>query len=80
MADPDHENVEYAVLITDQWQKKEVGSLLTDYCLEIARGWGVKRVYGVTTRDNVRMVALFEGRSFELTPGEAGTVTAARAP
>jgi acetyltransferase len=79
IADPDHESVEYAVLINDAFQNRGLGGVLTDYCLEIARGWGVKRVVAVTNSDNVRMLALLEERGFELTPGEEGLVSAARA-
>ena len=51
IADPDHESVEYAVLITDAWQKKELGNILTDYCMEIARRWKLKRIVAQTTAD-----------------------------
>jgi acetyltransferase len=66
IADPDHEAVEYAVLITDAWQKKEVGSILTDYCLEIAEHWNLKRVVAQTTTDNRAMISVFEKRGFKI--------------
>jgi acetyltransferase len=65
-ADPDHETVEYAVLITDAWQKKEVGSILTDFCMEIAEHWKLKRVVAQTTTDNRPMVSVFEKRGFTI--------------
>jgi acetyltransferase len=74
VADPDHESVEYAVLVTDAWQNRRLGALLTDYCLEIAAGWGAKRMVAQTTSDNRRMLALFERRGFVLTPAEDGLV------
>ena len=74
VADPDHESVEYAVLVTDAWQNRRLGALLTDYCLEIAAGWGAKRMVAQTTSDNRRMLALFERRGFVLTPSEDGLV------
>ncbi len=74
VADPDHESVEYAVLVTDAWQNRGLGSVLTDYCLEIASGWGAKRIVAQTTSDNRRMITLFERRGFELTPAEDGMV------
>jgi acetyltransferase len=37
IADPDYENVEYAILVADAWQNRELGNTLTDYCLEVAR-------------------------------------------
>lgn len=51
IADPDHESVEYAVLITDAWQKKELGNILTDYCMAIAKRWKLKRIVAQTTAD-----------------------------
>ena len=66
IADPDHESVEYAVLITDAWQNKELGSMLTDYCMEIARHWNLKRIVAQTTTDNRPMVAVFQKRNFDI--------------
>lgn len=73
-ADPDHETVEYAVLITDAWQKKELGSMLTDYCMEVAKRWELKRIYAQTTVDNRPMISVFEKRGFTVTYGEDETV------
>jgi acetyltransferase len=66
IADPDHETVEYAVLITDSWQNKELGSILTDYCMEIARKWNLRKLVAQTTTDNTRMIRMFEKRGFEI--------------
>lgn len=61
----DRQTAEYAVLVTDAWQGKGLGSLLTDYCLEIAKDWGARRVVAVTTPDNVRMIEVFKRRGFD---------------
>ncbi len=74
IADPDHEEVEYAVLITDAWQRKELGSILTDYCLEIAKKWNLKRIVAQTTTDNHRMISVFKKRGFEIRIGDDSTV------
>jgi acetyltransferase len=66
IADPDHESVEYAILIEDAWQKKDLGNLLTDYCIEIANSWNLKRFIAQTTTDNKRMIAVFRKRGFEI--------------
>jgi len=78
IADPDNETGEYAVLVTDAFQNRGLGGVLTDTCLEIARSWGIRRVVAETTADNVRMIALFQGRGFEVTAGEQGLVTVAK--
>jgi len=68
VADPDHENVEYAVLVTDDWQNRGLGSLLTDYCIEIARHWNLGRIVAQTTQDNPRMINVFRKRGFAVCP------------
>ncbi len=66
IADPDHESVEYAVLIADAWQKKDLGKILTDYCLEIAKHWNLRKVVAVTTTDNRKMIKVFQNLGFEI--------------
>jgi len=51
-----------AILIADAWQQKEMGSILTDYCLEIAKKWNLKRIVAQTTTDNSRMISVFRKR------------------
>ncbi len=66
VAEPGRSAAEYAVLVQDSWQDKGLGGLLTDYCLEIAGQWGVKKVTAITTSDNPRMIAVFEKRGFHV--------------
>ena len=66
VAGSDRETTEYAVLVTDAWQGKGLGSLLTDYCLQIAKDSGTQRIVAITTADNVRMLGVFRRRKFEL--------------
>ena len=63
---PDPANAEYAVFVADPWQNQGLGGTLTDYCLEIARGWGVQVVAAETTPDNMRMIAIFQHRGFAI--------------
>ena len=65
-ADADHRDAEYAVLIADDWQGRGLGSLLTDFCLEVCRTWGVNRVFGETTADNHRMRQILLHRGFQI--------------
>jgi acetyltransferase len=66
VADMDHDSAEYAVLVVDRWHGRGLGGLLTDYCLEVAKRWGVKHVVAETSKDNSRMLAVFRNRGFEL--------------
>jgi acetyltransferase len=69
VCDVDHGQAEYAVLVTDRWQGQQLGTHLTQYCLEIASRWGLKKVIGETEKHNHRMLATFRRFGFELTYG-----------
>ncbi|MBN2616391.1 MAG: bifunctional acetate--CoA ligase family protein/GNAT family N-acetyltransferase [Bacteroidales bacterium] len=75
LADPDLEMAEFAVLVTDQWQKKGVGFLLTDYSLRIAQIAHVKKVAAETTNNNRAMMNLFKKLDFEIQYHDDGTVS-----
>ncbi|MBI9039356.1 MAG: bifunctional acetate--CoA ligase family protein/GNAT family N-acetyltransferase [Bacteroidales bacterium] len=67
IADVDHETVEYAVLITDSWQHKDLGKILTEYCINIASKWNLQRIVAQTTKDNQAMISVFRKLGFKLT-------------
>jgi acetyltransferase len=75
IADPDVEEMEYAILITDKWQKKELGFTLTNYCLEIAKARGVKKLLAETTKDNKPMISVFRKLNFKIRFNEDTTVS-----
>jgi acetyltransferase len=66
VADVDHDAAEFAVIVVDRWHGHGLGGTLTDYCLELAKKWGVKRVVAEVAKDNVRMLATFRDRHFDL--------------
>jgi acetyltransferase len=66
VADPDNESVEYAILIADAWQKKDLGNIITDFCLEVAESRKLKKIVAQTTTDNKRMISVFQKRGFEV--------------
>lgn len=78
VADPDHDKAEFAVLVEDAWQGKGLGSYLTDACLEVARQWNLRRVYGETTPDNLPMLNIFRHRGFTLQFDHEGGIVVAR--
>lgn len=75
IADPDVEVMEYAILITDAWQKKELGFTLTNYCMEIAKMRGVKILAAETTKDNKPMISVFRKLNFKIRFNEDTTVS-----
>ena len=66
IADVDHHTGEFAILVADAWQGKGLGGLLLDYCLELARRWGLKRVVAETHPQNRPMLAVFRSRGFAI--------------
>jgi acetyltransferase len=66
VADIDHRKAEYAVIVVDRWQGRGLGGMLTDYCLELAKKWGMQEVVAEIAKDNSRMLATFRSRGFEI--------------
>jgi acetyltransferase len=58
------EAAQYTVIVVDRWQGRGLGRLMTGYCLEVAKAWGVKRVVAETSKQNARMVATFRSLGF----------------
>ncbi len=74
VADPYLESAEYAILVSDEWQNRKVGSIITDHCIEIAGRWGVKTMTAQTTTDNPRMIAVFRKRGFSVETDPASSL------
>jgi acetyltransferase len=79
VADPEHETAEYAVLVSDAWQNRGLGGVLTDECEDIARSWGLKHMVAQTTADNGRMLALFRKRGYTIEPDDEGLMKVEKA-
>jgi len=65
-SDPNLEEAELAVVVSDPWQGRGVGSLLTDYCIEIARERGIKRIVAEMLPDNEIILGMLRRRGFQL--------------
>lgn len=78
IADPDVEVMEFAILITDAWQKRDLGNIITNYCSEIAKSRGVKRLIAETTRDNKPMISVFRKLNFKIKFNEDSSVTVSK--
>jgi acetyltransferase len=77
IADADHEEAEFAVMVGDPWQGRGLGALLMDECLSICRRWGIRRVTAETAPDNFRMLGMFQRRGFALDRSVAADVVVA---
>ena len=64
LTDANQEAAEFAVIIADAWQRKGLGGILLDYCLELAGRWGFTRVFAEAHPGNRPMLAIFDSRGF----------------
>ena len=74
VADFEHELARYTVLVVDSWHGHGLGGILTDYCLEVAAQWGVKKVMAKTVEANKQMLATLCHRGFEVTERQDDSV------
>ncbi|OIN98051.1 acetyl CoA synthetase subunit alpha [Candidatus Desantisbacteria bacterium CG1_02_49_89] len=66
VADPDIETAEFAIVVADPWQRQGIGSIFTDYILEIAKEKGLKAIYASVMKSNYIMIHMFRKRGFRM--------------
>lgn len=64
---PEGDAAEFAVTVADQWQGSGIGRLLLGRLVEIARGRGLRRLWGETLATNHPMIGLAAGLGFKVT-------------
>jgi len=74
VADMNHETADFGVLVVDPWHGHGLGGLLTNYCLDVAKQWGVEQVVAQTVKDNEQMLATLCHRGFEVAREEGENV------
>jgi acetyltransferase len=62
------DKAELAVLVSDQYQRRGLGTELMRRLLVIARDQGIKSVHGYMLQENIEMRALLKKLGFRLTP------------
>ena len=65
VADADHREAEFAILVGDPWQGIGLGSLLMNDCLDICNAWGIQSIVAEMAPENDRMIGMFRHRGFE---------------
>ena len=66
VADPDHNQADYAVLIADEYQRRGLGVKLTAIIIDISRRWGLQQINSETTADNQAMMRVYNRLGFEV--------------
>ncbi len=64
---------EFALIIADDWQGKGLGSLLTDYMIEISKDLGFEILYGYVFSHNSAMKHILQKRGFSFTKEDEQT-------
>jgi acetyltransferase len=78
VADADHEQAEFAILVSDPWQSVGLGSILTEYCINVASDWGVSSLVADVDWNNERMLSLLRSNRFEVASQNDGIVRYSR--
>jgi acetyltransferase len=64
--EPGTDTGEFATLVADDFQRVSLGHKLTDMLIGIAQEKGLKSMYGVILRDNVKMIGLARNLGFTI--------------
>ncbi len=75
--DPATGDAEFAVVVTDAWQGKGVGSHLMRRLIDAARRHGARRLVGDVLRENVAMLQLMSALGFSVFATDDPTVVRA---
>jgi acetyltransferase len=63
----EQDEAEFALIVTDKWQRRGLGSEFLDFTIEIAKKKGVKRLVGEVLKDNKPMINLCKEKNFDIT-------------
>jgi len=66
------DEAEFALIVSDEWQRKGLGSEFIDFTIEVARDKGIKKIYGTVLKDNQPMIKLCQEKGFKIMEGEPG--------
>ena len=56
---------EYALIISDPWQHKSLGHVLSEQCIELAKQSGYKKIRSETLQENFAMLRIFKKCDFQ---------------
>jgi acetyltransferase len=73
IADPGtNDKAEFALVVSDKWQRQGLGAEFIDYTIEIARRKGFNKIYGPVLKDNIPMIKLCREKNFHFSEGDPG--------
>ena len=66
------DEAEFALVVTDEWQRQGLGSEFLGYLIEIAKDKNLSKINGVVLKDNYPMIALCREKNFRFSEGDPG--------
>jgi acetyltransferase len=66
------DEAEFALVVTDEWQRQGLGSEFLDYLIEIGKDKNLAKIAGVVLKDNYPMIALCREKGFKFSEGDPG--------
>jgi acetyltransferase len=66
------EEAEFALVVSDKWQRLGLGSEFLDYMFEIGKDKNLKKIYGIVLKDNQPMISICKEKNFKFTEGDPG--------
>jgi acetyltransferase len=66
------DEAEFALVVTDEWQRQGLGSEFLDYLIEIAKDKNLVKINGIVLKDNYPMIALCREKHFRFSEGDPG--------
>jgi acetyltransferase len=66
------DEAEFAVVVTDEYQRLGLGSEFLDFIIEIAKDKNLSKINGVVLKDNFPMITLCREKGFRFTDGDPG--------
>ena len=67
-----NDEAEFALIVSDEWQRKGLGSDFVDFTIDIARDKGLAKLTGVVLKDNIPMITLCKEKNFKIKSGDPG--------
>jgi acetyltransferase len=66
------DEAEFALVVTDEWQRQGLGSAFLDFLIAIAKDKNLMKINGVVLKDNYPMIALCKEKHFKFSEGDPG--------
>jgi len=66
------DTAEFALIVSDKWQRLGLGSDFLDYTIHIAKDKGLEKLYGIVMKDNIPMINLCREKKFTFSEGDPG--------